>query len=86
MNLCLQIVKYLSVACAPFLPFTSAKIRKMLNLDFINSEDWKLGTDDEKAFAIPAGHQIAKPELLFEKIEDEVIEKQLAKLAATKAA
>ena len=79
-NLSLQITANLAIAFEPFLPFSSAKLRKMLN---IQSFDWEeLGNID----LLPEGHQLNQPELLFEKIEDEVIEAQVQKLLDTKKA
>jgi len=76
----LQLVANLAIAFEPFLPFSSDKLRKMLNM---KSFDWnQLGNTD----LLKAGHQLAEPELLFEKIEDEVIEKQVQKLLDTKKA
>ncbi|MCI6161388.1 MAG: methionine--tRNA ligase [Prevotellaceae bacterium] len=74
----LQLVANLSVAFEPFLPFSSAKLRNMINMqDF----DWtQLGRTD----LLKAGHQLAEPELLFEKIEDETIGQQLQKLENAK--
>ncbi len=87
MYVALQIASALSIVSEPFLPFTSAKLKKMLNhVDEIsdNTPDWDIiGT---KEALIPAGHQIGKAELLFSKIEDEQMEKQLEKLEATKTA
>ena len=80
LNISLQLVANLAIAFEPFLPFSSKKLRDMLN---ITSFDWEqLGTID----LLKAGHQLNEPSLLFEKIEDEVIQKQLDKLAATKKA
>ena len=68
LNISLQLVANLAIAFDPFLPFSSEKLRKMLNMD---SFDWaELGHTD----LLPAGHQLATPELLFEKIEDDVIQ------------
>lgn len=87
MYVALQIASALSIISEPFLPFTSAKLKKMLNHVDENSDntpDWDIiGT---KEALIPAGHQIGKAELLFSKIEDEQMEKQLEKLEATKTA
>ncbi|MDR2383029.1 MAG: methionine--tRNA ligase [Prevotellaceae bacterium] len=78
LNIALQICANLSIILEPFLPFSMKKLRAMLN---INALDWaQLGTVD----ILPEGHQLAVPELLFEKIEDEVIETQINKLKATK--
>ena len=80
LNISLQLVANLAIAFEPFLPFSSEKLRKMLNMD---SFDWaELGHTD----LLPAGHQLATPELLFEKIEDDVIQAQVDKLLATKKA
>ena len=87
MYVALQIASALSIISEPFLPFTSAKLKKMLNHvdeDSDNTPDWDIiGT---KEALIPGGHQIGKAELLFSKIEDEQMEKQLEKLEATKTA
>ncbi len=87
MYVALQIASALSIISEPFLPFTSAKLKKMLNHVDENSDntpDWDIiGT---KEALLPAGHQIGKAELLFSKIEDEQMEKQLEKLEATKTA
>ena len=80
LNISLQLVANLAIAFEPFLPFSSEKLRKMLNMD---SFDWaELGHTD----LLPAGHRLATPELLFEKIEDDVIQAQVDKLLATKKA
>ena len=74
----LQLVANLAIAFEPFLPFSSAKLRKMINIDGC---DWnQLGATDQ----LKAGHQLNEPELLFEKIEDETIQHQLDKLAEIK--
>ena len=76
----LQLTANLAIAFEPFLPFSSEKLRQMLNME---SFEWtQLGSTD----LLKAGHQLAKPELLFEKIEDEVIEAQVQKLLDTKKA
>ena len=78
LNISLQLVANLAIAFEPFLPFSSEKLRKMINMP--NFEWTQLGSTD----LLKAGDQLGEPELLFEKIEDEVIEKQLQKLADTK--
>ena len=80
LNISLQLVANLAIAFEPFLPFSSEKLRKMINMP--NFEWTQLGSTD----LLNAGDQLGEPELLFEKIEDEVIEKQLQKLADTKKA
>lgn len=76
----LQITANTAIAIEPFMPFSAAKLRRMLSVEGF---DWeRMGATD----LIEAGHRIGTPELLFEKIEDDVIQRQLDKLAATKAA
>ena len=76
----LQLTANLAIAFEPFLPFSSEKLRKMLNME---SFEWnRLGRTD----LLQAGHRLAKPELLVEKIEDDVIEAQVQKLLDTKKA
>ncbi|MGN0028470.1 MAG: methionine--tRNA ligase [Marinilabiliaceae bacterium] len=78
LNIGLQIVANLSIVMEPFLPFSAEKIRRQLG---IAKQPWdELGNMD----ILKAGHEIGKAELLFEKIEDSVVEAQLAKLAAIK--
>ena len=78
LNICLQLTANLAIAFEPFLPFSSKKLREMLNLE---SFEWEqLGSTD----LLKAGHQLGEPALLFEKIEDETIQKQLDKLEAMK--
>ena len=80
LNISLQLTANLAIAFEPFLPFSSAKLRQMLNME---SFDWEqLGRTD----LLQAGHQLAEPELLFEKIDDSVIEAQVQKLLDTKKA
>lgn len=80
LNLSLQIAANLSIAFEPFLPFSTQKLREMLGMkDF----DWNaLGQTD----LLPEGHTLGASSLLFEKIEDEVIEAQIRKLQNTKKA
>ena len=80
MHLSLQIAANLAIAFEPFLPFTSAKLRSMLNLETFNWVD--LGKID----LLATGAQLGTPELLFEKIEDETIAAQVQKLLDTKLA
>ncbi|MBO5182730.1 MAG: methionine--tRNA ligase [Paraprevotella sp.] len=78
--LSLQLTANLAIAFEPFLPFSSERLRGMLAMD---SFEWEqLGRTD----LLPAGHKLPKPELLFEKIEDDVIEAQVQKLLDTKKA
>ncbi len=80
MNIALQIASALAVLGEIFLPFTSKKLKGILNL----KSDLKWQDVTKKDFLIGEGHQIGKPELLFEKIDDETVEKQVQKLLATK--
>jgi len=80
MNISLQITANLAIAFEPFLPFSAAKIRKFINKDNLTWD--QLGRTD----LLPAGHQLNPSELLFAKIEDETIEKQVQKLLDTKKA
>ncbi len=73
----LQLTANLAIAFEPFLPFSSQKLRTMLNMDTFRWED--LGKMD----ILPAGKQLGEPQLLFDKIEDDVIQAQVDKLAAT---
>ncbi|MBB4800990.1 methionyl-tRNA synthetase [Flavobacterium nitrogenifigens] len=108
MYVALQIAAALSVLAEPFLPFTAAKLSKILNLadlkehfagfsKFLKEKDRDakdifldktLGWNDisETSDLLPAGHKIGEAELLFAKIEDEEIQKQIDKLEATKTA
>lgn len=80
LNIALQITANLAIVFEPFLPFSSAKIKT-----FINTEN--LGWNDLGKFnLLPEGHTLGESVLLFEKIEDEVIEKQIQKLLDTKKA
>ena len=80
LNISLQLVANLSIAFEPFLPFSSKKLRDMLN---VTSFEWdQLGDTD----ILKEGHQLAEPSLLFEKLEDEVINRQIQKLEETKKA
>ena len=80
LNISLQLVANLAIAFEPFLPFSSNDLRNMLNME---SFEWEqLGSTE----LLKAGDQLGEPHLLFEKIEDDAIQAQLDKLAATKAA
>ena len=80
LNLSLQLVANLAIAFEPFLPFSSEKLRSMINMPDLKWDH--LGQTD----LLVAGHELNKPELLFEKIEDEVVEAQIKKLEETKKA
>ena len=80
LNISLQLVANLAIAFEPFLPFSSDRLRKMIGLDTF---DWnQLGATD----LLQPGHQLGEPALLFQKIEDTVIDLQLKKLEDTKKA
>lgn len=78
LNIALQITANLAIATEPFMPFTSAKILEMLDVKPLGWDH--LGRTD----LVEAGHRIGKAELLFEKVDDEAIEKQLQKLEDTR--
>jgi len=78
LNLCMQIVANLSILGEPFLPFTSQKINKLVNN---TSLGWK---DGGRSNLLEAGHQLNQPEFLFERIEDEAVEAQVARLQQSK--
>ncbi len=80
LNIAIEICANLTIVLEPFLPFTAIKLRKMLN---IKAFTWEQAKGNG---LISAGHSLGQPELLFEKIEDETMEFQLAKLKATKEA
>jgi methionyl-tRNA synthetase len=80
LNIALQIAANLTIVAQPFLPYSTDKLRKMLNLDAF---DWnKAGSDS----LLANGHALGVASLLFDKIEDDVIAKQLQKLADKKKA
>jgi methionyl-tRNA synthetase len=78
MNIALQITANLTIILEPFLPFSMNKLRGWLNFDQMT---WK---DGGRTDLLVPGHLIMKPELLFEKIEDEEVTRQVDKLLATK--
>ena len=80
LNLALQLAANLAIAFEPFLPFSSKKLRDMLGMESFRWDD--LGSTD----LLPEGHALGKAELLFEKIDDDVIEAQVQKLLDTKRA
>lgn len=80
MNISIQITAALSIIMEPFLPFTAEKLRGFLNIEKLN---WDLAG---KSDLIKAGHTINKASLLFDKIEDEEIDKQIQKLMDSKKA
>ena len=86
MNICLQYVAALSVVCKPFMPFTSDKMRSILNLSPLKESgelDDLLFKLSEGEPILEAGHHINKPEHLFTRIDDKTIQAQVDKLLAT---
>ena len=79
LNYAVQLVAHASLALEPFIPFTAAKLRTALGL---TNADWSAIGNFE---LIPVGQKLANPGLLFEKLEDDVIQAQVAKLKETKA-
>ncbi|RED48846.1 methionine--tRNA ligase [Seonamhaeicola aphaedonensis] len=85
MYVALQIASALATLSEPFLPFTSEKLKKILcHSELVSESQWN--DIPTKEVLLPAGHQIGKAELLFSKIEDETIQKQLDKLEASRKA
>ena len=80
LNIALQITANTAIAIEPFMPFSAEKMLKMLAVDKFGWE--QLGSME----LVAAGHTIGQAELLFEKIEDDVIQKQLDKLEASRRA
>ncbi len=106
MYVALQIAAALSVLCEPFLPFTTKKLERILNVNVVKNEEKYTVVEEremrkhnlptpvlikwedvsQNSDLIPEGHKIGEAELLFAKIEDEEIQKQIDKLEATKTA
>ena len=85
MFVALQIASALATLSEPFLPFTSAKLKRILNVSSIEIENsWN--DISSKDILLHSNHKIGEAELLFSKIEDEEIQKQLDKLISSKAA
>jgi methionyl-tRNA synthetase len=78
LNLSMQIVANLVIAFEPFLPFSTKRLSEMLNIGKLTWSDFG------KTDLLQEGHQLNEPEFLFEKIEDEAIERQVQKLLNTK--
>ena len=77
LSLCIETIKTLSVILEPVIPFTAEKIKKLINLpDSKEINKW----DNSGEFSLPSGHMLNKPEILFAKIEDDIIEKEIEKL------
>mgnify|MGYP000218171756 FL=1 len=80
LNICLQITANLTICLEPFLPFSMEKLRGFINFEKMH---WDKLANTE---LLPVGHKVNKPELLFEKIDDKVIDAQLQKLLNTRKA
>jgi methionyl-tRNA synthetase len=86
LNYAITVVGNISIACEPFLPDASKNIRKQLNSKSVDAkwnQFWKKG---ELVHSVPQHHQLGQPELLYQNVEDEVIEKQMNKLRNSKEA
>jgi methionyl-tRNA synthetase len=86
MYVALQIAASLAVVSEPFLPFTSSKLKSILNVTSASLSNLSWNDVSEKDVLIASGHEINKQELLFSKIDDKTIDAQLEKLEATKLA
>jgi methionyl-tRNA synthetase len=80
LHVCLQFIAKISIVMEPFMPFTAKKIRILLNINNVEYE-WD---DSYRNNLLSEGHQLASPELIFTKIEDEEVQLQLKKLNDTK--
>jgi methionyl-tRNA synthetase len=90
-HVALQVSASLSILCEPFLPFSAAKMRAMLNLEGVRSSTRSegskgLGWGDAARSLLAAGQPLGEPEILFTKIEDAVIAAQIEKLQASQQA
>lgn len=86
MYVALQIAAALQILCEPFLPFTSKKLSRILVIPTKEESHLAWKTISTSSDLLPSGHQIGEAEILFAQIEDAEIEKQIAKLEATKTA
>jgi methionyl-tRNA synthetase len=81
LNICLQVLRSLAILFEPIIPFSTEKIWRMLNLERAKKETWSSAAQ----LSIPDGHRVGEPEILFTKVEDETIEREVAKLGAPAA-
>lgn len=82
-NISIQLARSLAILLSPVVPFSSEKVWKMLNLDgIVYGEEW----DRASELRIPNGHRLGKPEILFTKIEDNVIEDELKSIGGSSLA
>jgi len=80
-NICLQVVRSLAVLFEPIIPFSSVSIWSMLNLQRGDGRRWGSVTD----LLVPTGHRLGEPVILFQKVEDETVAREVAKLGAPAA-
>jgi len=80
-NICLQVVRSLAVLFEPIIPFSSVRIWGMLNLELGSGNSW----NSVPELLVPSGHRLGEPIILFEKVEDEMVEREVAKLGAKSA-
>lgn len=78
LNLCLQVVRSLAILFEPIIPFSSVKIWEMLNLQLGSDNHWEGAVE----LRVPTGHKIGEPSILFAKVEDETVQREVAKLGA----
>lgn len=77
LNICLQISKALAIFMEPFMPFSAEKLWQLLNLEGnVHAQNWF----EDPVKPVPEGHVLNKPEILFNKIDDKVIEEEIEKL------
>lgn len=79
LNLCLQVVRSLAILFEPIIPFTAVKIWEMLNLQLGDGYGWERAAE----LLVPTGHKLSDPVILFAKVEDEAVEREVAKLGAS---
>lgn len=77
-NICLQVVRSLAVLFEPIIPFSSVRILGLLNMEPGPDHRWNSVSN----LLVPTGHRLAEPTILFSKVEDEVVEREVAKLGA----
>ena len=76
LNICLQVVRSLAVLFEPIIPFSSVKIWEMLNLELGNASNWA----SVPQLLVPTGHRLGEPAILFTKVEDETVEREISRL------
>ena len=83
LNVALQITANLSILCEPFLPFTAKKLKQQLNADILDRDTFSWLNTGRPDLMV-AGHPLGQGGLLFDKLEDEIVQKQVQKLLDTK--